>query len=131
MNTVWARLVGEAADARQRAYAPYSGFAVGAALLAADGSVFTGANVENASYGLTLCAERVALAGAVAAGKREFAALAVVAEGSTVPCGACLQSLAEFAPSLPVILAEPGGPPRALELAHLLPKPFTSREKLP
>ncbi|MCU0750316.1 MAG: cytidine deaminase [Akkermansiaceae bacterium] len=94
----WDALLEEAWKARDRAYAPYSKFHVGAALLAADGRIFSGCNVENISYGLTNCAERVAIGAAVAAGVREFVAVAVVAD-TTVPispCGACRQVLAEF-----------------------------------
>ena len=93
------QLVEQAWAAREHAYAPYSRFAVGAAVVAADGRVFTGCNVENLSFGLTNCAERVALGTAVAAGAREFLAVAVVAD-TTVPispCGACRQVMAEFA----------------------------------
>lgn len=94
----WEQLVDAAWMARERAYAPYSHFAVGAALLAADGRIFAGCNVENLSYGLTNCAERVAIGTAVAAGAREFLAVAVVAETRVPisPCGACRQVLAEF-----------------------------------
>ena len=94
----WEMLIDRAWETRERAHAPYSHFHVGAALLAGDGRVFTGCNVENLSYGLTICAERVAIGSAVAAGARDFLALAVVADTSEPisPCGACRQVMAEF-----------------------------------
>jgi cytidine deaminase len=94
----WDSLVDAAWSAREQAYAPYSTFAVGAALLAADGRIFVGCNVENLSFGLSNCAERVAVAAAVAAGGREFLAVAVVADTDVPvsPCGACRQVLSEF-----------------------------------
>lgn len=99
------RLEQAARQVLSKSYSPYSGFAVGAALLTDDGSIFAGCNVENASYGLSLCAERVALVRAVAEGFRKFTALVIVTptENPTPPCGACLQMLAEFAPELPIM----------------------------
>jgi cytidine deaminase len=106
------------------AYAPYSGFAVGAALRAASGSVTTGVNIENASFGLTCCAERTAIFTAVATGEREFTAIAVHGDASSVPpCGACRQVLAEFAPELVVVYRQDGAPVAA-QLAELLPVRF-------
>ncbi len=119
-------LVARARAARQNAYAPYSEYFVGAALLAADGRVFLGCNVENASYGATVCAERVAVFRAVADGCREFQAIAVATSSRdpAPPCGMCLQVLSEFARKLPVLLAGPSGPYRRTDLARLLPTAF-------
>jgi cytidine deaminase len=99
-------LIQAAIQAQQRAYAPYSNFAVGAAILTAGGNVYPGANVENASYGLTICAERVAAATAVAAGDRDFVAIAIASRGGASPCGACRQFLAEFSPSMRVVTVD-------------------------
>lgn len=120
------RLVAAAVDARRNAYAPYSGFPVGAALLARDGRLFTGCNVENASYGLTVCAERVALFKAVSEGVREFEAIAVACgDAPCSPCGACRQALNEFAPNLKVILADGEGRRwEVVPLSDLLPRGF-------
>lgn len=90
-------LLAAAREARRQAYAPYSGYAVGAAVCGVDGRIFTGANVENASYGLTVCAERVAIYRAVSEGVRSIIALAVITRDGSLPCGACRQVLAEFA----------------------------------
>lgn len=100
----WDALEAAALEARGKAYAPYSRYHVGAALLTEDGTVYPGANVENASYGLCLCAERVAIAAAVMDGKTRFAALVVATEGPRVaaPCGACRQVMVEFAPGFEV-----------------------------
>ncbi len=121
-------LVARAQAARARAYAPYSNFEVGAALVA-DGDVFDGANVENASYGLTLCAERTAIAHAVLEGVREIERVAIVTGTSppAAPCGACLQTMREFTSDptkLRVLLANPKGERRAFTLAELLPYGF-------
>ena len=103
-----ARLMNAAAKARERSVAPYSKFRVGAALLTSGGEIITGANVESASYGLTCCAERVALFNALTSGKRNFVAVAVVAraEGGPMPCGACRQLLAEYASEAKVYVAD-------------------------
>ena len=122
------RLVAAALDARKRAVAPYSGFQVGAALLTAKGEVVTGANVESASYGLTCCAERVALFKALTQGAAEFVAIAVVARApkGPMPCGACRQLLAEYAPKATVWVADSARPGavRAFTVASLLPAAF-------
>ncbi len=119
-------LVAQAAEARKRAYSPYSAFQVGAALLTADGRAFAGGNVENASYGLTMCAERVAIFTAVAAGAKRVSALAVSAEPAAWPCGACRQVLAEFAgPDCLVIVAEGPRVVARVMLGDLLPHAFS------
>ncbi len=118
-------LMAAAHAAREHAYAPYSAFAVGAALLCEDGSVVSACNVENASYGLSMCAERAAIYAAIAAGKRRFSMLAVAAENSnaTPPCGACRQVLAEFAPGARVLYSHGAGFEESA-LSELLPAAF-------
>src|SRR5437879_2337874 len=123
-------LIALARAAREQAYAPYSHFAVGAAVLAADGRMFGGCNIENASYGLTMCAERVALFAAVAAGVRQISAVAVVAGAGApaMPCGACRQALAEFGRPDTIMLlasADADRPPVQTTLEALFPHPFT------
>lgn len=120
-----AALVAAAAQARLAAYAPYSRFRVGAAVRAADGTIYTGANVENASYPLSHCAERVAIHKAVSDGHRRLDTVAVVADGrsSAMPCGACRQVMAEFGVRR-VIVATPAGRVRTRTLRQLLPEPF-------
>lgn len=122
-------LVAEARTARDRAVAPYSGFKVGAALLTADGRVFGGCNVENASYGLTVCAERVALLKALSEGARDFVAIAVVADtqSPTPPCGPCRQLLWEYCGDIPVVLANLSRIAARHSMADLLPFPFDGR----
>jgi cytidine deaminase len=118
-------LVEAARRVREHAYAPYSGFRVGAALETSSGAVFTGANFENASYGATLCAERAAVASMIAGGERSIAKVAVYAEGPVLamPCGLCRQVLFEFGRDAAVIVAGPSGT-RMSTLAALLPEPF-------
>ena len=126
----WSELKRRAEDVRQRAYAPYSEFFVGAALLTAAGNIFVGANVENASYGLSLCAERSAVATAVAAGEREFVAIAIVAPGNKpiTPCGMCRQVLHELAPNLPVQCHGALGGLLETSTAALLPHAFVPND---
>lgn len=126
-------LMKQAAQARRRAYAPYSHYLVGACLLSRDGRLFLGCNIENAAYGPSICAERVALFGAVAQGCRDFAAIAIVGGPrncpeeqlpSAYPCGVCRQVLAEFCPpELPVYCGRPGAI-ESFTLGELLPKSF-------
>jgi cytidine deaminase len=124
-------LVAEAREARKRAYAPYSKYLVGAALLGADGRVYRGCNVENASYGGTICAERTALVRAVAEGCREFRAIAITTSSPkpAPPCGFCLQVLSEFAPRLPIVMSAPKGAWKLTSLPKLLTSAF-DRSKL-
>jgi cytidine deaminase len=122
-------LVAAARRARRRARAPFSGFRVGAALETADGAVFTGCNIENASYGLTMCAERVAMFKALSEGHRRFTRIAIVADTAeaTPPCGACRQILWEFGGDLEVIVANTRRELGRWRMAALLPRPFDAR----
>ena len=117
-------LIGVAREARQRAYAPYSRFAVGAALLGRSGRVYAACNVENVSYGLSICAERAAVFKAVSEGEQEFEALAVVTSAGGSPCGACRQVLAEFNHNMTVYVADTEGQYRAFTVEELLPEAF-------
>ena len=119
-------LIELARNAAGNAYAPYSGLNIGAVLLADDGKIFAGVNVENSSYGLTICAERNALAAAVAAGYKSFAKLVIFSSLSppAVPCGACLQVLAEFCRDLPIVSANEKGEIKRYSLHELLPNGF-------
>lgn len=118
-----------AAVARQRAHAPFSKFKVGAALRTKTGEIVTGCNIENASYGLTLCAERVAVFKAVSEGLREFDAIAIVADSprATAPCGPCRQILWEFCGDILVLMQDLGGRKRTVLMSELLPLPFDRR----
>jgi cytidine deaminase len=120
-------LLSAAREVRERAYAPYSRFGVGAALDTGEGHVFLGCNVENASYGLTMCAERSAVSAAISAGYRNFEAIAIAGpeDALTSPCGACRQVLVEFNPEMTVIFTTPDGPV-ITTAAELLPHSFDS-----
>ena len=128
MNIDWPELLSRARQVADAAYAPYSRFHVGAALLAEDGRIFTGCNVENASFGLTVCAERNAVFAAVAAGARRFAALVVVTSSPqpVTPCGACRQVLHEFAPSFAVRCYGQAGDEIVTSCEELLPRAFVA-----
>ncbi|HSM58152.1 MAG TPA: cytidine deaminase [Candidatus Sulfomarinibacteraceae bacterium] len=115
-----------ACESRSRAYAPYSKFQVGAAVLAESGAIYSGVNVENASYGLTTCAERVAIFQAVAAGERRILAVAVCTESGVTPCGPCRQVMREFATDLPIFILDKEGRSRQTSLSELLPDSFGS-----
>lgn len=122
-----AELLAAAGRAMENAYAPYSGFRVGAALLCADGQVFTGCNIENSSYGATNCAERTAVFKAVSEGCRDFSAIAIVSSGGgeTFPCGICRQVLGEFSPDIRIILRDESGSPSVYSFQELMPKFFS------
>ena len=121
-----ARALAEVAnEARQAAYAPYSGYHVGAAALGGTGRIYSGCNVENSSYGLSVCAERVAILKAISEGEREIAALAVATENGATPCGACRQVLHEFGPTARILLSGADGTLTELTLDDLLPNAFT------
>ncbi len=119
-------LIETAIEARENAHAPFSHFQVGAALEGADGRVFTGCNVENATYGLTVCAERVAVFKAISEGARKFQRIAVAADTETLtpPCGACRQILWEFCGDIEVLLTNLRGKTETLRLKDLFPRPF-------
>lgn len=129
MKSEYEQLVSAACAQRRHSYSPYSRFRVGAALLGASGTIYLGTNVENASFGLSICAERAAVVQAVSRGEQEFVAIAICADGATptAPCGACRQVLREFGAELPVILAGADGldgTVRQFTVGELLPHAF-------
>jgi cytidine deaminase len=123
------RLVKFARKAQRHSHAPFSRFRVGAALLASDRKIFTGCNIENSSYSLTICAERTALFKAISEGRRKFVAIAVVSDddGFTSPCGACRQVILDLAGNIDVVLGDRRGNIRVHSLEELLPHPFTAQ----
>lgn len=126
----WSReyLVEQALEARERAYAPYSGYKVGAALLGRSGKIYTGCNVENAVYPLCICAERTAVVKAVSEGEQEFVAIAVASENGGSPCGACRQVLREFGEKTEVLIADDKGNYRETKVGELLPDSFSAKD---
>ncbi len=120
----WTELIQAAIEAAEQAYAPYSNYRVGAALLTQEGQVYRGCNVENAAYGSSMCAERAAIFKAVSEGKRAFQAIAVATQNGGSPCGPCRQVMREFAPDLTVIITDFAGTARVCTLAELLPDSF-------
>jgi cytidine deaminase len=125
-ESVLAELIQRALATRQRAYAPYSNFKVGAALLTEEGKIFTGCNVENASFGLCICAERSAICQAIATGERKFRAMVVAATPLASPCGACRQFISEFGADIPIFCIDADDPTRRLSHSsgELLPMAF-------
>jgi cytidine deaminase len=124
----WHDLIAASREARSHAYAPYSEFTVGAAVLTKAGNIFPGCNVENASYGLTICAERAAACAAIAAGQQNIVAVCISLTGTPVPCGACRQFLYEFNPSMAVLIDDlntaADAEPETVLLSDLLPRGF-------
>jgi cytidine deaminase len=134
-NTVeeeFKKLIKEAEKARKRAYTPYSKFQVGAAVLCADGKIFTGCNIENASFGLTICAERVAISKAISEGSTQFEAIAVIGDTAKPcsPCGACRQVISEFGDDIPLIMANLKGDVKIKKIKELLPEAFGKNDLL-
>jgi cytidine deaminase len=129
MENTEEKLIGAARDVRENAFAPYSDFRVGAAVETEGGTIYTGCNVESASYGLTVCAERVAIWKGISRGEKRFSRIAVVVdtEDLTPPCGVCRQIIWEFCGDVPVILANLHGKTETVQMSHLLPRAFDSK----
>jgi cytidine deaminase len=126
------KLVKEAKKARKKAYTPYSKFKVGAAVLSGDGKIFTGCNIENASFGLAVCAERVAIFKAISEGSSKFEAIAVIGDTDKPcsPCGACRQVISEFGEDIPLIMANLKGDVKIIKIKELLPEAFGKNDLL-
>jgi cytidine deaminase len=126
------KLIKEAKKARKRAYTPYSKFKVGAAVLCVDGKIFTGCNIENASFGLTVCAERIAIFKAISEGSTKIEAIAVIGDTdkSCSPCGACRQVISEFGEDIPLIMANLKGDVKIKKIKELLPEAFGKNDIL-
>ena len=132
MKEEFKKLIKEAEKARKRAYTPYSKFQVGAAVLCADGKIFTGCNIENASFGLAVCAERVAIFKAISEGSTKFKAIAVISDTDKPcsPCGACRQVISEFGKDIPLIMANLKGDFKIKKIKELLPEAFGKNDLL-
>ena len=132
MKEEFKKLIKEAEKARKKAYTPYSKFQVGAAILCADGKIFTGCNIENASFSLTVCAERVALFKAISEGSAKFKAIAVIGDTDKhcSPCGACRQVISEFGEDIPLIMANLKGDVKIKKIKELLPEAFGKNDLL-
>jgi cytidine deaminase len=126
MTNTEKELVKTAMNTRERAHAPYSNFKVGAAIQTKDGKIYSGCNIENATYGLTICAERTAIFKAISEGEKEFAEIAVIADTDelTPPCGACRQIIWEFCGDIPVILTNLQGKSEIVQMSELFPRAF-------
>lgn len=134
-NTVkeeYKKLIKEAEKARKRAYTPYSKFKVGAAILTSDGKIFTGCNIENASFGLTVCAERVAISKAISEGSYKFKAIVIVGDTNRPcsPCGACRQVISEFGEDIKIIMSNLKGDIKIKKIRELLPEAFNKNDLL-
>ena len=132
MKKEYKKLISEAEKARKMAYTPYSKFKVGAAVLSVDGKIFTGCNIENASFGLTVCAERVAIFKAISEGSTKFEAIAIIGDTDKPcsPCGACRQVISEFGEDIPLIMANLKGDIKIKKIGELLPEAFGKKDLL-
>ena len=132
MKEDYKKLISEAEKARERAYTPYSKFQVGAAVLCADGKIFTGCNIENASFGLAVCAERVAIFKAISEGSTKFEAIAVIGDTDKPcsPCGACRQVISEFGEDIVLVMSNLKGDTKIMKINELLPDAFGKNDLL-